>query len=122
MKTKKLMCAIIILESDISNGNLTLSDKGESYVSKNEVVTWIVHPDSGVESITAIPVKPDSTNVFTTGPCQLGNSKNWQGRIRTDFKRKSKDEPEQIVEEYDIKWKDSDGEEYTYDPKLKVNV
>lgn len=114
MKTKNMMTAIILLEGDTSNGDLVLSDKGVSYVKKNEVVTWIIHPNSGVESITAIPVKPGSTNVFTTGPSQLGNSKNWQGRIRNDVRVKTE-------EEYNIEWKDSDGNDYTFDPKLKIN-
>lgn len=114
MKTKNMMTAIILLEGDTSNGDLVLSDKGKSYVKKNEVVTWIIHPDSGVESITAMTVKPGSTNVFTKRPSKLGNSKNWQGRIRNDVKGKTE-------EEYNIEWKDSNGKEYTFDPVLVIN-
>lgn len=127
MKTIKRMTAIIVLDSDTSNGNLELSDKGLSYVNENEVVTWIIHPDSGVESITAIPVKPGSTNIFTTGPGRLGRSKNWQGRIGKGFRDsgvkflEEKSGEKFIQEEYSIVWKDSDGAEYLFDPKLRIN-
>lgn len=129
MKTIKRMTAIIVLDSDTSNGNLELSDKGKPIVVKeNEVVTWIIHPDSGVESITAIPVKPGSTNIFTTGPGRLGRSKNWQGRIGKGFKDsgvkflEEKSGEKFILEEYSIVWKDSDGNKYTFDPQLKINI
>lgn len=128
MKTIKRMTAIIVLDSD-TNGNLTLSDKGKPVVVKeNEVVTWIIHPDSGVESITAIPVKAGSTNIFTTGPGRLGRSKNWQGRIGKEFRDtgvkflEEKSGQKFIQEEYSIVWKDSNGKKFTFDPKLRINI
>jgi len=115
MKKMKLMTAIIIFDCDTSNGDLILSDKGVSNVKKNEVVTWIIHPDSGVKSITAIPPKKGSPDVFTTGPSQLGTSRNWQGRIKNDIKVYTE-------EDYNIEWEDEAGNTYTFDPKLRVNV
>lgn len=113
------MTAIIVLDGDTNNGDLKLSDNGESIVNENEVVSWIIHPDSKVKSITAIAVKPGSTNIFTTGPCQLGPCRNWQGRIGSGFREKYKEEL--VQEEYNIVWKDHDDKEYTFDPKLIIN-
>ncbi len=115
MNTKNLMKAIFILDSDPSDGTLELSDNGVSRVTKNEVVNWIVHPNSGVDSITAIPPKSGSVDVFIKGdPHPLGSSKNWQGRIQ-DLKVYTE-------EDYNIVWKDNSGKVHTYDPKLKVNI
>lgn len=109
------MAAINITGSDPSNGNLTLSDHGNSNVSRGEVITWTIGPHSGVDSITAITVKPNSTNVFGSGPAKHGNSSNWQGKISNDLE-------ETTEEDYNIGWKDGDGKPHTYDPKITVNV
>lgn len=108
------MAAINITGSDPNNGNLTLSDHGNSSVSRGEVVTWTIRPHSGVDSITAITVKPNSTNVFGSGPAKLGNSSNWQGKIKAELEIPTE-------EEYNIDWKDSEGTTRTFDPKLSVN-
>lgn len=114
MGTNKRMTTIIVLEGNTSNGNLDLSDEGISIVKKREVVTWIIHPDSDVDCITAIPAKSGSPNVFSSGPRQLGNSKNWQGTIIPNVNKVT-------IVDYDIKWKDKVGKEYTFDPKLIIN-
>jgi hypothetical protein len=108
------MAAIKILKSDTSTGDLTLSDHGNTNARKGEVITWKIGPHSGVDSITAITVKPNSTNVFSSGPAKLGNSSNWQGKIKTEMEIP-------IDEDYNIYWNDSSGVNHCYDPRISVN-
>ena len=114
METQNEMIVIQILGSDPSTGNLTMSDNGHSDVSRGDQVTWIVHPNSGVNSLTGITVKTGSTNVFGTGPCPIGNSSNWRGKILDTLIIP-------IDEDYNIYWDDTTGTNHCYDPKLTVN-
>lgn len=108
------MAAIRITDSDSSNGNLTLSDNGNTDASRGEIITWIIGPHSGVKSITAITVKTGSANVFDPDPAKLGGSENWQGTVK-----KVLDIPS--YEDYNIYWDDSTGTNHCFDPRISVN-
>jgi len=116
--TQNLMKTIVIMYSDKGNGNLTFDLNPETDVNLKEVITWIVHPGSGVKSITEIEAKTGQPNVFSPSgaPTALdGNSKIWQGTIKGDLTKYTESD-------YNIVWKDENNNEYTYDPKLKVNI
>ena len=122
MEAQRAMITIQILGSDTSTGDLLLKENGgnRTNAQQGDRIMWIIHPDSGVDSIIAITIKTGSTDVFITGdPHKLGSSENWQGEI----KKFPIAEPGTYIDEfYDIVWKDSAGNEYTHDPQIRVNV
>jgi hypothetical protein len=97
------------------DNSLILSDKGQTNVDPGDTVTWLLGPNSGVESITAITKKEDSTNVFKPEPAPVGGSKNWAGTVDPFV-------PKGSEELYNILWK-ADGEDVIniFDPKIQVN-
>ena len=61
----------------IANGELVLSDNGNTFVNAWDTVTWKIGTDSGVASITGI--LDDSTiDVFSPDPTQKQNSSSWE--------------------------------------------
>ncbi len=110
------MASITITGSNTTTGVLTLSDNGVTNASRGELITWVVLPSSGVDSITAIKNYETSINVFNPDPAPLGGgSKNWQGTVSPTI-----DVPS--TETYYIDWKDTSGNSHQYDPQIKVNT
>jgi len=110
---------IFISESDSSTGDLTMSDGGWTDCDHNNHVFWIIMPNSGVKSITAISPKSGNPNVFVEGPSPVGSAlpsnSVWKGKIDTEI-----DIP--TTENYDIEWLDEDDNSHTYDPTIRVNT
>ncbi len=110
---------IRITGSNTITGDLTLQDNnGNSAtvikVDVGDSIQWIVSPGWGVQKITGLPPKSGSPNVFESGdPKPVGASANWKGTIKSGTNRQ--------VEKYDIKWTDTAGKTYTYDPRISVN-
>lgn len=112
------------------NGTLDLEYKGSTCAG--DCCTdqgWRVHwkvkpkdkPDIKVESISDIQMKtgpgvPANTNIFTrTNPPHphQGDHKHWKAKVKGDA-------PICAEYHYTIYWKDSDGNDYEYDPKISV--
>ncbi|MFC4722190.1 hypothetical protein ACFO5O_07650 [Geojedonia litorea] len=109
------MPAITITASNSSTGTLTLSDNGSTVANRGQIVTWIIGPNSGVSSITAINHDTNSSDVFDPDPAPVGgNSRNWQGTINPNLAVPA-------FEDYYIQWTDSSGNSHTYDPRISVN-
>ncbi len=115
------MATINITGSNTTTGELVLKDpKGHSatkiFAQRNEVITWVILPTSGVSSIKEIKPKPNNQNIFSEGPAKLqGSSRNWQGRINPGL-----DPGESFQEEYFIEWVDG-GIDHKYDPLIQIN-
>lgn len=109
------MPSITITGSDTSNGTLTLSDNGTTSANRGQIVTWIIGPNSGVQSIDAINNDSNSTDVFNPDPAPVGgNSTNWQGTVNPNLAIPAE-------EDYTITWTDPSGVQHSYDPKIQVN-
>jgi len=108
------MASITITASNSATGDLTLSDNGDTTANRGTTVTWVIGPNSGVSSITAISNKSTSVDVFSPDPSQVGNSSNWQGTVNPNLAVPSE-------EDYNIYWDDSSGTNHCYDPKIRVN-
>lgn len=102
----------------LPGGNLNL-DPETINVNRGDTVTWIIGPNSQVQSITSInPVAgaPGSIDVFVPGdPKQLGSSSNWRGTVSTDIAAGSK-------EIYTIQYTRSNGAQGKADPIIQVNA
>lgn len=108
------MASITITGSNPSNGELILSDHGNTEAKRGEVVTWVISPKSGVNSITGIKIKDNSTNIFEKEPSQAGNSRNWKGVINNTLQIPA-------TGAYSIFWSDESGENHEFDPLIQVN-
>lgn len=116
------MASTTITGSDTATGNLTLSDHGNTDCKREEVVTWVILPQSGVSQITGITPKPGNVNIFADGPGKLpGASKNWHGTVKGAASLPVPPPPGIVIEEYNISWTDSAGKNHIFDPKLQVN-
>jgi len=113
---------IKIIGSNSSTGELTFSNdqhtnNGHTEASRGDLIIWHVNPGSGVDSITAIGMKPSppSTNIFMPGdPHALGSSANWQGTIN----------PATAINaeyNYEMTWSGTDGTTNNlFDPTIRV--
>lgn len=106
---------INITDSNPSNGDLTLSDKGKTVVEKTDSVVWKVKNKSGVKKIINIVNKEGSPNVFKPDPAPNGNSNIWEGNIDKSITKTT-------TEDYNIEWEDDDGKMHLYDPKIQVHI
>lgn len=96
------------------DGDLILSDNGETTADADDTITWIIGGNSGVASITAI-TEVDSVDVFQPNPTPV-NSTIWEGFINPVAP------PTEIVETYTISYlKVGDATIYVSDPKVRVN-
>jgi len=103
---------IKITSADTSDGSLQLSDRGHTIAEGGDTILWQIGNGSGVESITAIQEKPDSTNIFSTAPHKKG--RNWTGDIDPAA-------PPKAEYLYSIVWMAEDGSgPYTFDPKISI--
>ena len=65
-----------------SDGTAILSNNGNLTCDPGDNVQWNVSPNAGIASISV--VYTGDSNVFSEGPTQVGNSKNWQGTVSDD--------------------------------------
>lgn len=119
---------IIIIEGIEANGELIMSDGGETYAEKSDIIYWDIGPDSGVNEIKDIQKKPNCPYVFQEGPYRETNSKRWKGIIKNEFDKDTIDEyydpqTKSITEYYNIHYtKTGEGNDvHIYDPKIQVN-
>lgn len=113
---------ITITASDASTGALTLSDQGTTNVDPGDQVTWVIGPNSGVASITAILEKTNSSDVFSPDPSQLPNSTSWQGNVNPSISGGTE-------ELYTIQWTTASagwlnqggGQPKSFDPTIRIN-
>jgi hypothetical protein len=105
----------ITIKKIFPNGSLDLSDQGKTEVDPGDTVTWIIHPQSGVNEITGI-INNSEINIFSEGPSRVGNSKNWRGTVDPDVRRGSE-------EDYDIAYtKNGSSTSRMFDPKISVRL
>jgi len=97
----------------IENGQLVLSDNGNTNVNPGDTVTWKIGTDSGVASITGI-VDDSTIDVFSPDPTQKQNSTSWEGTVRSDVTPGT-------VENYHITYTTTSGGTGSHDPKISVN-
>jgi hypothetical protein len=112
---------ISIIGSNTVTGELTLqndahTNNGNTHAQRSDMVLWVFTHTSGVSSITAIQMKTSlpSTNVFIPGDPHQPGGGNWQGTIASGVAIGSE-------YYYEIKWKDSNGNEHLFDPMIKIN-
>lgn len=88
-------------------------------VNRGDTVTWIIGPNSQVQSITAINPntgEPGSIDVFVPGdPKPLGSSSNWRGTVSAGIPAGSK-------EIYTIQYTRANGMQGKADPIIQVNA
>lgn len=97
------------------DNTLILSDNGHTIALFNDTITWLIHPGSGVEAITAIDKKEGSPNVFSSPPAPVGGSSNWQGTIVSSIRVTTQ-------YEYFIKYRKTGvAGEFIHDPTIQVN-
>jgi hypothetical protein len=98
-----------------NNGDLELSDGGETIANSDDTITWDIDAKSGVEEILELPRKdnPGNDDVFKDRPAKEQGSKKWKGKLKrvTDTKK----------EYYSIRYKKDDGQEATFDPVIQLN-
>ena len=105
----------ITIEGIDPNGQLILSDRGNTIVDPGDTVTWLISPQSGVKEITAI-INNSEVNIFSEGPSKIGNSKNWRGTVDPNVARGSE-------EDYDIAYtKNGSSGSQLFDPKISVRL
>lgn len=111
------MANFTIISGDPTTGILTFdaqSNGGNANVARSEQVNWKVDPKAtGIDHISGIGPKPNSPNVFSNGPSQNGNSKNWQATVENSTIN--------IAENYNIIWIDTAGVSHPFDPIISVN-
>lgn len=100
---------IRILGSNTTTQELEL-DFPNLQARSNDEIRWIIHPQSGVDSIEAIKEKSGYDNIWSTEPKR---NNQWKGVIKTDV-------PVAYEYEYEITWKRGNSS-YLYDPKISVN-
>ena len=106
---------IEVTHGDAVTGELTLSDRGHTFVDPGDIVTWKIKHGSGVEAITSITDDAGSVNVFDPNPAPVGGSSNWKGTVKTVV-------PKGSLEEYTICWETPSGQTPPcYDPKIQLN-
>lgn len=112
---------IFIIGSDTSSGDLTLDPPAidTTFVSRSNWVNWIVRANSGVQAIDSITPKDGSPNVFiqghpTSNPSFAPIPPIWRGKINPNVEIGT-------IEDYRVYWKDSEGNQHTFDPSIKVN-
>ena len=117
------MAAIRITAGNTSTGDLTLQDiHGKSatnyHAQSGEIITWEIQPHSGVNALTGFPQKNviGNQDVFSSGPAKQSNSSIWQGTVKHFGQDQSGSDS------YEISWQDADGNSYTYDPMILVNI
>ena len=105
---------IHITGKDTESGDLFLDNNPAHAVRGNQVL-WINDPNETGIDILSIERKPNSANVFDPIPSRIGSSPNWGGVIKINLVT-----PDE--ETYNIHWRDlSTGQQYKYDPVIKVN-
>jgi len=105
------MASIILIKSgNVSDGELDLSDRGNTKADKGSIILWQMNPQSNVDSFE-IRIKTDPDDIFSTQPHKVGNQ--WKATIKTDA-------PDFAECEYAIPWKDSNGNDFEHDPKIAV--
>lgn len=75
-----------------------------------DTIRWIVHPNSGVDSIEVIKEKSGYNDIWSTKP---QHNNHWTGVIKAGV-------PCDYDYEYEITWK-KDDHFYKHDPKITVN-
>ena len=102
-----------------SNGDLILKDASDSSAKVFKVkagtkIKWQIKTDK-VSSIENIYKKttPPSDNIFSSEPKKIWLSRTWKATVDTAAKYK------QFIE-YNIEWKDENGNLHTYDPRIQV--
>lgn len=119
---------ITITGSDLTTGNLTMSDKGESNAIPGDQVTWVIAAASGVATITSFVPKQGSIDIFSPPgkePAPVPGTSSWQGTINPDYLPFQREE---YI--YTINWttagtgwlgNDNKGLPKSYDPKIIIN-
>jgi hypothetical protein len=99
----------------IQNGDLVLSDHGQSEVDWDDTVTWVARQGSGVKEITAITPNPGSENVFDPDPAPVGGApRTWRGTINPAKRGKR--------EVYTIEYTAENDSPAQFDPIIQVNA
>lgn len=80
---------------------------------KNDTITWIIEPGSGVKEIQYS--KKAGDDVFKDKPAKIQGSENWKGKIK-DRLDKQKEE-----EDYTLYFITTNGDKGDHDPKISVN-
>ena len=107
---------ITINSGDTQNGNLDLSDNGShcdpytTCVKQYDRITWMIGPNSNVQSIKLVHKKKGAPVIFVLGPSKDGDK--WTGKVIFAPKDNYS---------YYITWTDVNGYSHTYDPKIAVN-
>jgi hypothetical protein len=96
------------------DNTLQLSDNGITTVNPGDDVTWMIGPNSGVASITAITDNSLPTDLFNPDPAPVANSTNWKGTINSNAARGAE-------EYYTIGYTKTSGESHQFDPKIQIN-
>jgi hypothetical protein len=120
---------ITITGSNTSTGELTFAEENGTRNSdkhtdifrsqQHDTIVWHVNPGSGVNTITAITMKPPTLpihrNIFMpNGPSRIGNSANFRGSVNPAIVTGS-----EFV--YNIEWRGTDGNNHIFDPVICVN-
>jgi hypothetical protein len=112
------MANFTIISGDPVSGNLTFdaqSNNGNADVARGEHIIWNIASNApNIDHISSIDPKPNNPNVFSDGPNQNGNSKNWQATVESNTVG--------IAENYTITWVTSTGITKWFDPKISVNT
>jgi len=117
---------ITITGSNTTTQELTLVDSQGNPASVFEVdagksVKWKIAKGSNVSSIIAMKEKDGSYNIFKKELHKKFLSRSWKGTVENIEGLTGKDTTGGYYkEDYYIKWKDSNNNSYTYDPRIQV--
>ena len=108
---------IIIIGADVASHKLIIRDKNGNRadtfrIAAGKQIQWLLVNKEVIKELTNIYKKPESEDVFRTGPERISGSLNWRGTIDREAKGKT--------ENYNIDWTDSLGNKHTFDPKIQV--
>lgn len=114
---------IYVNAADPSTGTLTLSDNGLTGISDHgadiDSIFWVVRDNvPNIQAITGVNFERGA-QLFTGGPNPGSLLPGWKSVWTASFQIGSS--PVGTSEVYSISWKDTDGKDHTYDPRILIN-
>jgi hypothetical protein len=109
---------IHIIGSNTTTHKLTMIDEdgkpADTLVAySGQKVKWYIEDGSHVKSIRKIYPKSNSQTIFEDQPDQIIFSKNWGGKLKVTSG--------ELVEDYNIDWRDENNQDHPFDPKIQLN-
>ena len=106
----------VIKSGNTSNGDLEITDRGNTDARENYVIVWKVKPDSNIDSVTSIDLKtqPNSKIFKSLEATDSPENKRWKGVVKKNAP------PGDYL--YSIFWNTNPPAPvpYKYDPKIAI--